>query len=347
MKCTKLVTFSVLLMVIFTFNTNKVEALESLQHSVTISSQAINIEGNTVKKNEKAANWLLNGEEGVEDPVQFLTNLDDPTGKSYIRIEDLVGTMQTREEQIKNRGSQVKVRKMTSDGRRMAIIRDFSTSDQVGICKIEVYDLEKELKEFEFQLPANTSYPAVSPDLKEYVYTLGGEVFVYNATSNQTTKINWGTNKVSTKYIDDGMFSPDGSQFCFEEEGKKGLTLLNLSKNGGIQRILTGSAVSLLNWDRKDELMYTITRGDGTYIKDVYSYDLRKHKKLWVTKSEDPFILSADHRELLRENYESPEVYIVQVNNGKRRDLTSIFKKQGSLTVPIQWLHTTMNYMKF
>lgn len=321
--------------------------LEFSQHPVTVSSQVVTTEQNVVKKNGEAVNWLLNGEEGVEDPVQFLTNLDDSTGKSYIRIEDLVNAMQTREEKIKNRGSQVTVRKMTSDGRRMAIIRDYSTLDQVGKCKVEVYDLETEQKEFEFQMPANTYYPAVSPDLRKYIYTLGGKVFLYNATSKQTTKINWGTNKVSTKYINDGMFSPDGTQFCFEEEGKKGFALLNLSKAGGIQRILTSFQVSLLQWDRKDELMCTIPRRDGTYINDVYSYNVRNHKKLWVTKSEDPFIFSADHKELLRENYDSPEVYIVHVSSGRKKDVTSIFKKQGSLTVPIQWLHTTTNYMKF
>ncbi|MCP3746760.1 MULTISPECIES: hypothetical protein [Paenibacillus] len=347
MRFIKMIPIFVLMLFIFTFNTNKVYMLASSQHPITVSSQDITTEQNVVKKSVKAENWLLNGEEGVEDPAQFLTNLDDPTGGSYIRIEDLVDAMQTKEEKIKNRGSHVTVRKMTSDGRRMAIIRDFSTLDQVGKFKVEIYELQAEQKEFEFQMPANTYYPAVSPDLRKYVYTLGGKVFLYNATSKQTTKINWGTNKVSTKYINDGMFSPDGSQFCFEEEGKKGLVLLDLSKVGGIQRILTGSQASLLQWDRKDELMYTIPRRDGTYINDVYSYNVRNHKNLWVTKSEDPFIFSADHKELLRENYDSPEVYIVHISNGRKKDVTSIFKKQGSLTVPIQWLHTTTNYMKF
>lgn len=61
--------------------------------------------------NGKQASWLLNGQEGVEDRVQFLTNLDDPTGETNIRIDDLIDTMQTREERLKYRGSQVYVGK--------------------------------------------------------------------------------------------------------------------------------------------------------------------------------------------------------------------------------------------
>lgn len=90
---------------------------------------------------EKEARWLLNGEEDPY-PTQFLTNLDDPTGKTYIRIDDLVDAMQTKEERIKYRGSQVTVSRVSNDGSRMAIVRTISDVEEGGEKHIlEVYDL--------------------------------------------------------------------------------------------------------------------------------------------------------------------------------------------------------------
>lgn len=104
--------------------TTRGDILTSSQSPNIPSNNEVKVSKNAAKETEKKASWLLNGQEGVEDRVQFLTNLDDPTGEANIRIDDLIDTMETKEERIKYRGSQVYVGKITSDGSRMAIIRD-------------------------------------------------------------------------------------------------------------------------------------------------------------------------------------------------------------------------------
>ncbi|KZE82295.1 hypothetical protein AV545_07235 [Paenibacillus jamilae] len=295
---------------------------------------------------EKEARWLLNGEEAPY-PTQFLTNLDDPTGKTYIRIDDLVDAMQTKEERIKYRGSQVTVSRVSNDGSRMAIVRtisDVEEGDEKHI--LEVYDLNLGKKESEFELPS-TSYPVVSPDLSKYLYELNGQVYLYDAVKRKTTKIDLGKRKIDLGIISSGLFSPDGTRFCFEENDQPGIIMLNLSGISGVKRLLTGSMVSLLQWDQEDKLIYTISEEDDNYTKDVYSFDIENGEKRWVTKCSEPFILSPDQKLVLSAEYEAPKMYLVHVSDGRKEDISSFTENQGVLTVPIQWINTKINYMKF
>ncbi|WP_025721422.1 NADase-type glycan-binding domain-containing protein [Paenibacillus sp. 1-18] len=313
-------------------------------HPQEISSHRITQDNRNVT--EKKARWLLNGEEDP-DPTQFLTNLDDPTGKTYIRIDDLIDAMQTKEERIKYRDSQVAVSRVSNDGSRMAIVRtisDVEEEDEKNI--LEVYDLNSGKKESELELPS-TAYPVVSPDLSKYLYGLNGQVYLYDAVKRKTTKIDLGKRKINLGIISSGLFSPDGTRFCFEESDQPGIIMLNLSGISGAKRLLTGSRASLLQWDQEDKLIYTISEEDENYTEDVYSLDIESGEKRWITKSSEPFILSPDRKLVLSAEYEAPKMYLVHVSDGRKEDISSFTKNQGVLTVPIQWIETKTNYMKY
>ncbi|WP_058830285.1 discoidin domain-containing protein [Paenibacillus polymyxa] len=297
-------------------------------------------------KTERKARWLLNGEEDPE-PTQFLTNLDDPTGKTYIRIDDLVDAMQTKEERIKYRGSQVTVNRVSSDGSRMAIVRTISDVEEGDRNHIlEVYDLNSGRKESEFELPP-TSYPIASPDLSKYLYELNGQVYLYDVLKMKTTKLNLGRYKLDLSMISSGLFSPDGTRFCFEEHDQPGIIMINLSGISGAKRLLVDSKASLLQWDQEDKLIYEVSEEDENYTQDVYSLDIESGEKKWITKCSEPFILSPDQKLVLSAEYEAPKMYLVHVSDGRKEDISSFTENQGVLTVPIQWIDTKINYMKF
>ncbi|MEK5262143.1 discoidin domain-containing protein [Paenibacillus sp. FSL L8-0663] len=322
----------------------KGEEAFSSPHPQEISSHRVTQDNRNVT--EKEARWLLNGEEDPY-PTQFLTNLDDPTGKTYIRIDDLVDAMQTKEERIKYRGSQVTVSRVSNDGSRMAIVRTISDVEEGGEKHIlEVYDLNSGKKESEFELPS-TSYPVVSPDLSKYLYELNGQVYLYDAVKRKTTKIDIGKRKIDLGIISSGLFSPDGTRFCFEENDQPGIIMLNLSGISGIKRLLTGSMVSLLQWDQEDKLIYTISEEDDNYTKDVYSFDIESGEKRWITKSTAPFILSPDQKLALSAEYEASKMYLVHLSDGRKEDISSFTKNQGIRTAPIQWIEAKTNYMKY
>ncbi|WDZ63287.1 discoidin domain-containing protein [Paenibacillus polymyxa] len=312
--------------------------------SQEISSHRATQDSRNVTK--KKARWLLNGNEDPY-PTQFLTNLDDPTGKTYIRIDDLVDAMQTKEDRIKYRGSQVTVSRVSNDGSRMVIVRtisDVEEGDEKHI--LEVYDLNSGKKESEFELPS-TSYPVVSPDLEKYLYELNGQVYLYDAVKRKATKIDLGKRKINLSIISSGLFSPDGTRFCFEENDQPGIIMLNLSDISGAKRLLVGSKASLLQWDQEDELIYKISEEDENYTEDVYSLNIESGEKKWITKSSEPFLLSPDQKLVLLAEYEAPKMYLVHVSDGRKEDISSFTKDQGTLTVPIQWIDTRINYMKY
>lgn len=172
-------------------------------------------------------------------------------------------------------------------------------------------------------------------------------MYLYDAVKRKTTKIDIGKRKIDLGIISSGLFSPDGTRFCFEENDQPGIIMLNLSGISGVKRLLTGSMVSLLQWDQEDKLIYTISEEDDNYTKDVYSFDIESGEKRWITKSTAPFILSPDQKLALSAEYEASKMYLVHLSDGRKEDISSFTKNQGIRTAPIQWIEAKTNYMKY
>ncbi|MGG1616178.1 NADase-type glycan-binding domain-containing protein [Paenibacillus sp. NRS-1781] len=319
----------------------------SSQSSDIPSRNEVKADQDDVKATQKKVSWLLNGQEGVEDRVQFLTNLDDPTGETNIRIDDLIDTMETKEERIKYRGSQVYVGKITSDGSRMAIIRDVYGEQPEEPLIIEVYDLDAGEKEREFKLPPTAQYPVISSDLSKYLYAMDGCVYLYDAISKRTTELKANKGKADINNIAQGVFSPDNTKLCFVDD-QTGIVMLDLSGDSGTKLLLAGTDVSsIMQWDQGNRLLYTTYKKDNTFINDIYSLDIHTGKVQFITKNEGDFILSPDQKKLVLADDEVVKMFMIDVASGKKGDISSIVNGEGTWVVPIQWIETRTNYMKY
>jgi hypothetical protein len=315
------------------------------------SSNEVKVNQDAAKGTEKKASWLLNGQEDIEDRVQFLTNLDDPTGETNIRIDDLIDTMQTREEHIKYRGSQVDVGKITSDGSRMAIIRDVYGEQPEDPLIIEVYNLDAGEKEREFKLPPAAQYPVISSDLSKYLYVLNGHLYLYDAISKRTTEVKTEKGKADVSNIFDGhgqgVFSPDNTKFYFVDD-QTGIVMLDLSGNSGTKRLFVGTNVSgIMQWGQGNQLIYTTYKKDNTFITNIYSLDIPTGKVQFITKNEGDFILSPDQKKLVLADDDAVKMFMIDIASGKKEDISSIVNGEGTWVVPIQWINTKTNYMKY
>ncbi|WP_052675845.1 hypothetical protein [Paenibacillus sp. IHBB 10380] len=311
------------------------------QVSFDMAKQYINTEHNSRKMN-----WLLNGERGGgPDDEEFLTNLDDPTGKTYIRMNDLIDTMQTKQERVKNRGSYISVGRMTNDGSRIAVIRWRLNSQQ---SKVEVYNLNEGKKEFQFDL-THSSYLVVSSDLSKYIYESKKKVYVYNAPTKQTSPINMGRFKISANsiYPGRGIFSPDNTKFCFLDD-LKGIVMLDVLHNSGAKRLLTGQDVtSILKWDQPNQLVYTISKNKDTFLDDIYSLDIATGTKKRLGQVSDSFVLSPDLNKIVLADRDMVKVFLIDIHSGKKEDISRTVNNPGSWVEPIQWINTNLDYMKY
>jgi hypothetical protein len=315
--------------------TTRGDILTSSQSPNIPSNNEVKVSKNAAKETEKKASWLLNGQEGVEDRVQFLTNLDDPTGKTNIRIDDLIDTMQTREERLKYRDSQVYVEKVTSDGIRMAIIRDVYGEQPEEPLIIEVYNLDAGVKEREFKLPPTAQYPVISSDLSKYLYVMDGRLYLYDAISKRTTELKTNKGKADVSNIAQGVFSPDNTKLCFVDD-QTGIVMLDLSGDSGTELLLAGTDVSsIMQWDQGNRLIYTTYKKDNTFINDIYSLDIYTGKVQFITKK----LVLADDVVV--------KMFMIDVASGKKEDISFIVNGEGTWVVPIQWIETKTNYMKY
>ncbi|WP_179030933.1 NADase-type glycan-binding domain-containing protein [Paenibacillus kribbensis] len=346
-KAALIIVFSVLLSACTA--TTGGDIVTSSQSPNIPSSNEVKVNQDAAKGTEKKASWLLNGQEGVEDRVQFLTNLDDSTGKTNIRIDDLIDTMQTREERIKYHGSQVYVGEITSDGSHMAIIIDVYGEQPEESLIIEVYNLDAEVKEREFKLPPTAQYPVVSSDLRKYLYVMNGHLYLYDAISKRTTEVKNEKGKADVSNIShgQGVFSPDNTKFYFVDD-QSGIVMLDLSGDSGTKRLLAGTDVSgIMQWGQGNKLIYSTYKNDHTFINNIYSLDIHTGKVQFITKNEGDFILSPDQKKLVLSDDEVVKMFMIDVASGKKEDISSIMDGEGSWVVPIQWIETKINYMKY
>ncbi|AKG35290.1 hypothetical protein VK70_12485 [Paenibacillus durus ATCC 35681] len=288
---------------------------------------------------QKQHSWLLAGEEGLDEYVQFLVNLDDPSGKTFIRVDDMIDAMQTKEERIKYRDSQIDVRKITEDGSRIAILRD-SHEDHQSV--IQIYNLDSGEKENEFELPKDAYYPLVSPDLNKYLYELNKHIYLYDLSNDQTIE----ENNITIEGLYSGQFSPDGSKFTFTDD-QKGIILIDLFKQEK-KRLLTDTKIAFVNtWDQENQLIYTVAKNSKKYQGDMYSLKIVNEDNKWLGTYLYSSVLSPDHTKLIYGDSDEIKTYMIDTKSGEKRDISRTLEGTGSWITPLQWLDTGLDYMKY
>lgn len=292
--------------------------------------------------NRPKAAWLLTGHIGQEDPVQFLTNLDDPSGQSYIRIDDLVDAMQTNEERLKFRDYHTDIGRITSDGSRMAVFRVKMDESQLVV---QVYDLNRGRKEGEFNITGG--YPIISSDLSRYLYDKDGVIYMYDTQNKQTTHVKLNLKDIDIASIINGKYSPDGTQFSFVNHRTGSIDVLDLSDKGGITKLPTGSnVIYIMQWNTDNQIIYTRQNEQDTDSLYMYKLDIENEREQQIGEYRGSSIFSANGEELVFLDDEV-RTHLLDISSNSDSDISTIVQNESTWAVPMQWIDTTTDYMKY
>ncbi len=130
---------------------------------------------------KRPINWLLFEAENGNMPMDYLADMDDPTGNTYIDLYEIIGKLHASEGEAYPE-SELYLDRFSDDGRRIALCRE---STELNYLVIKIFDLSTTKKLYEFKVP-NRDYAIMSPDLRKCVYTDDDAVFYYMNRGQKT-----------------------------------------------------------------------------------------------------------------------------------------------------------------
>lgn len=306
------------------------------------------IEKTTVAPVENVTDWLLSvtlGGGPGEDEM-FLTRLDDSTGESYISVQELVNELQTDEERQDSQDSYLSMGKLNSDGSRLAVYRWWDGEEQSDV---EIYDLREGKKVKGFEMPGDLL--DISADLTHYLYEQGEQLYVYDAVTSQ---ILWSGPK-DRDNIDEttaqdlnqlAKISPDTSMIIFPHH-QGGMVLMDI-KSGQSKRILQDQMISyMVQWNSLDQLVYKTYTNEESYEGDIYLLDTVTEQSKRIGTADDEFALSPDLTKMIIINEALVKVFLVDLQNGQKKDISSTVNGHGNWVYPQQWIESNVDYLKY
>ncbi|WP_256019830.1 NADase-type glycan-binding domain-containing protein [Paenibacillus kribbensis] len=266
-------------------------------------------------------------------PMEYLADMDDPTGNTYIDLYDIIGKLHASEGETYPE-YELYLAGFSDDGRRIALFRE---SQDLNYLIIKIFDLSTTKKMYEFKVP-NRDYAVMSPDLRKCVYT-DDAAFFYYMNQGQKTKALGQLN--DGHYLNLPVFSPDGNQFALVDSNHNVL-IYDLSKNKQIQQIKPGIAgLQVEQWLSNDQLVLSSYERDKTYMLDIRT----GKKKLLMKATESPVITSDNHRVAYLNS--KGEMQQRDIQTGLPIKYSNVFHRIGYNVSPTQWVQTTTDLMKY
>lgn len=302
----------------------------------------------TLDPKEDACEWLLNATlgGGPGEDEMFLTRLDDSTGESYISVQELVNTLQTDEERKDSEDSYLSMGKLNRDGSRLAVYRWWDGEEQ---SIVEIYDLREGKKVQGFDMPGDLL--DISADLTHYLYEQTEQFYVYDAVTSQ---ILWSGPK-DRDNIDEttaqalnqlAKISPDTSMIIFPHH-QGGMVLMDI-KSGQSKRILQDQMISyMVQWNSLDQLVYKTYTDEESYEGDIYLLDTMTEQSKRIGTADDEFTLSPDITKMIIINEALVKVFLVDLQDGQKKDISSTVKGHGNWIYPQQWIKSNVDYLKY
>lgn len=305
----------------------------------------------TLDPKEDACEWLLNATlgGGPGEDEMFLTRLDDSTGESYTSVQELVNILQTDEEREDSEDSYLSMGKLNRDGSRLAVYRWWDGEEQ---SIVEIYDLQEGKKVQGFDMPGDLL--DISTDLTHYFYEQEGQFYVYDSIAGQELNIRLEQDHAVEAIHEDraldryrhGKFSPDHTRISFPA-ANNGIVVTNIQK-GTSEVILTDRKISsIVQWDDSEQLIYTVNEHEDSFLCDIYVLDRTTGQSQRIGAAEDSFVLSPDHMKMIEVNQELVKIFLVNLQNDVKRDITSTVNGHGNWTYPEQWIKSNVNYMEY
>ncbi|ANF94907.1 discoidin domain-containing protein [Paenibacillus bovis] len=110
--------------------------------------------------------WILFRGENDSESLDYISNLNDPSGNSYVRINDIIHVLYMHEHDSYPE-NELYLGRISEDGNSIALIREGTELDHKVV---KIFDLSTKRKINEFNLKNEDI--AISPDLQTYVYAV-------------------------------------------------------------------------------------------------------------------------------------------------------------------------------
>ncbi|URJ49808.1 discoidin domain-containing protein [Paenibacillus polymyxa] len=287
-------------------------------------------------QNKKQTNWMWIQGENDSESLDYLANMDDSAGNTYIDLDDIIDELYANNKESFPK-SELEIHRISDDGKAIVLYRETNYLDYSTFL---IYDLSTSKKIYQFNVP-NSYYAVVSPDLSRCIYTKNGGFYQYSIQERVTKKLN----VLSYKGTDDSAlfdhFSPDSKELCIQD-GYNNLIIFDLLNNKEIKRISMGQDnIQVKEWLQSDLLVYTNNNSNQTYMLDLKN----EQRRLLGKASESP-VLTLDSRMIAYLN-SSGEVEQRDTQTGLLIKYPDIMHRIGFATVPTQWIQTTTNLMRY
>ncbi|MEK5322170.1 discoidin domain-containing protein [Paenibacillus sp. FSL L8-0644] len=283
---------------------------------------------------KRAVNWLLFEAENENMPVDYLVDMDDPTGNTFIDTTDIIDRLYASEKEDFPR-SELEIMRFSSDGKTIALSR---YTHMIDYSAIFIYDLSTYKKLYEFNIP-DREYVVISPDLSKCVYTNNGDFFQYNIQGRVTQKLSISNYTGSEESIGYSVFSPDSSKLCIEDNGT--LYIFDLMANKEVQRITVTKAMQVYQWLYNNKIVYRSYDDEKWYMLNL---DDGK-KRMLAEFSENPVLTLDNHRVAYLNS--KGEMQQRDIPTGLPIKYSNVFHRIGYNVSPTQWIQTTTDLMKY
>lgn len=279
-------------------------------------------------------NWLLFEAENGNIPMDYLANMDDPTGNTFIDTTDIIDRLYASEKEDFPR-SELEIMRFSSDGRTIALSR---YTHMIDYSAIFIYDLSTYKKLYEFNIP-DREYVVISPDLSKCVYTKNGDFFQYNVQGQVTQKLSISNYTGSEESIGYSVFSPDSSKLCIEDNGT--LFIFDLMVNKEVQRITVAKAMQVYQWLYNNKIVYRSYDDEKWYVLNLND----GKKRMLAEFSENP-VLTLDNQRVAFLNSQG-EMRQRDNQTGLPIKYSNVLHRIGYNVSPTQWVQTTTDLMKY
>ncbi|WP_342445077.1 discoidin domain-containing protein [Paenibacillus sp. FSL L8-0638] len=266
-------------------------------------------------------------------PVDYLADMDDPTGNTYIDLDDIIGKLHASEGETYPE-NELYLAGLSDDGKHIALCRE---SQDLDYLIIKIFDLSTTKKITEFQVP-NRDYAVMSPDFRKCVYTEDAAFFYYINQMQKTKALG---------HLNDGhylvlpVFSPDSNQFALVNSNHN-ILIYDLSKNKLIQQIKSGlDGIQIEQWLYNDNLLLFSYDLDKTYLLNIRTGE----KRLLMKATNSPVITSDNHRVAYLNS--KGEMQQRDIQTGLPIKYSNVFHRIGYNVSPTQWIQTTTDLMKY
>ncbi|KZE82294.1 hypothetical protein AV545_07230 [Paenibacillus jamilae] len=282
---------------------------------------------------KRPINWLLFEAGNGNMPIEYLADMDDPTGNTYIDLYEIIDKLHASEGESYPE-SELYLDRFSDDGRRIALCRE---STELNYLVIKIFDLSTTKKLYEFKVP-NRDYAIMSPDLRKCVYTDDDAVFYYMNRGQKTKalgRLNDG------HYLHFPVFSPEGSQFALVDR-KHNILIYDLSKKKQIQQIKLGiDGIQIEQWLYNDSLLLSSYDLDKAYLLNNRTGE----KRLLMKATNSPVVTSDNHRVAYLNS--KGEMQQRDIQTGLPIKYSNVFHRIGYNVSPTQWIQTTTDLMKY